>query len=203
MRRLRHRPLHTSPNRVTRLGGERRGPYRCRAGDRHDLSGGRAAATSALAATRVTNRRPCKSGRLRSGRRQRLRLPRTGCGLVRPLWRGLDTPRHRRCRGRCGRGRRRDLLGAADRRRRNVALRQEEQRIEIAMWVVAATHAEMDVWNVHLCRTARADRPDRGSLRNRVSSMHRLGAEVQQRHRVTALALDRHGPAAAGNCSGE
>jgi hypothetical protein len=160
---------------------------------------------SAYSATRVTSRSPCDSGRHRSGRRHRRRpgLRRTRCGLIRHLRRGLDTRRHRRCRGRLGRSRWRNLRTAPGRRRRNLTLGQEEQRIEIPVRVVAPTHAEMDVRHRHLCRSARADRPNGGTLPNRVSSMHDLGPEVQQRHRVTVLALNRHGPAAARNGSGE
>ena len=170
-----------------------RGTNRCRDSSR-DRMPVRPGIASALPATTLM-RRPSSAGSGLHGGRRHCRRRHVGVaqagGVVAPsLRRGLGTRRNRWRGGRHGRGRCRALRTVSERRRCGFAPREEEQRIEIPVRVVAATHAEVEVGHGQFCRAARADRPDEGALRNRVPPTHGVGAEVQQRDRVAVSGLN-------------
>ncbi len=129
--------------------------------------------------------------------RERLRLHRRS--------RRLRRSRNRRCAGpRRSCLDRRRIVGhvlRADRRR--LRLRQEEERVHIAVRVRGDAHSEIDVRLCELWDPARANRPDDLSLTDGNAPPHRVRPEVQQRDRVAVRGLDRDGLTAPRNRSGE
>ena len=150
--------------------------------------------------------RLCGRRRRRRGNRRRLRRPRRGRrgsrdhGLP-----GGDRASRRRGR-RCGRrrGRRR---GRCDRRRgchglrrgrrlrtrrgRRGPLRQQTERVDIALLVRGVPDTEMDARDRLLGRPARAHRPDRRALRDGLALRDADRPEVDERHGVAVLREDR------------
>ena len=151
----------------------------------------------------------CWGDRSRRRRRRRLRLGR-GCGCL--LHRGgrlhddrrrsLDHRRGRRRSGRRRRWRRRRELDQCgrrcdDRRRRGRSRwwrerRQEAERIEVTLRLGGRADAEMEIRLIEVGRTARADGAESGALGHGVVLLHRVRAEMRQRHRQPVGGLDRH-----------
>jgi hypothetical protein len=111
-----------------------------------------------------------------------------------------------RHRGRRRRRRRRRGLGRHDfpsvggwLDRARARSRQEEQRVEVPLLVARSPDPEIDVRDVQLGHSARADGPHRLALAHCGSSPHAERPEVHERDGVAVLGLDRHDPAAAGD----
>jgi hypothetical protein len=96
--------------------------------------------------------------------------------------RSRRTDRRRRC------GRRRRHLGRR-------TLRQERQRVDVALRVIRSPDAEMNVRHLVLRIAGRADRADCLALGNSVAGRDHDRAQVEERDRVAVLRPDRHGPA--------
>jgi len=84
---------------------------------------------------------------------------------------------------------------------RRALLGQEGERIEVALRIDRAAHAEVDVGHRLLRLAARADRADDLAFRHGVAAPDRVRAEVHERDRVAVrrrdrqrLAADRHRP---------
>ena len=113
---------------------------------------------------------------------------------------------HRGRRGRRRRRRRRSdpSAGIAGRlRRTGIRSRQEEQRVEVSVFLGGPADPEIDVGHVHLRDAARPDGSDRISLLHRFPAPHPEGAEVHERDRVPVRSLDRDGLAPARHGAGE
>jgi hypothetical protein len=94
--------------------------------------------------------------------------------------------------------------GLGDRAGRgNSAIRQQRQRIDVALILVCVTDAELDVGTVHLGVAARADRPDAVALGDRRALGNRDRPQLRERHRPLVRGQDRHRLAAARNRAGE
>ena len=100
--------------------------------------------------------------------------------------------RRRRCDGRSGR---------RSRRRRD-GRREEQQRIDVAVRILRAPNAEVDVWDVVLDLSARSDRADSRTLADRLAAPNACRTEMRQGHRVPVGRLDRHDLAADRHCAG-
>ncbi len=138
-------------------------------------------------------------GLLAPGRRSRsgrCRRRRSGCRSRR---RGLlDTWRGRR-RLRLHRRRRRGGGGNHE----PAALGQERERVEVALLVDGAPHAEVHVRLARRCVGALADRADARALPHLVAALHCDRAELQQRHGVAVARADRQRATSRGNGAGE
>jgi hypothetical protein len=168
---------------------ERAGTDRFSFGDPYD---GRARPDSVLGGPRP--RKPCRRARERSGLRRRRWLNR----CCRRGWRSRYCRRRRGYRCRRGRGvlRRRRCSGRSNGKRR-----QEQQWIEVALWLVRAADAEVHVGHRQLRDAARADGSDLVALGDRCAAADAERAEVDQRCGVSVAGLDRqrlpgggHGP---------
>jgi hypothetical protein len=111
--------------------------------------------------------------------------------------------RRRRHRSGCGRGRHGfpTVGGWLDRAR--ARSRQEEQRVEVPLLVAGSPDPEIDVRDVQLRHSARADGPDRFTLAHCGSAPYAERPEVHERDGVPVRGLDRHDPAAAGDAARE
>ncbi len=125
-------------------------------------------------------------------------------------WNGRRCRRRRRSGGRPGvadrignrSGLRHGLRPRRGRRRR--ALHgQEGERIDVALRIVRAAHAEIDVGHGQLGLAAGADRADHLALRDGVAASDRVGPEVHERDRVAVRRRDRQRLAADRHGSGE
>ena len=74
--------------------------------------------------------------------------------------------------------------------------RQQTERVHVALLVGGDANAQVHVRNRDLGRSAGADRPHHYALGHRCSAADGDRAEVDERHRVAARGLDRHGLAA-------
>jgi hypothetical protein len=118
------------------------------------------------------------------GRRALGRLGPIGGGLR------LSGSRHGRLRRRRG-------------RRLHPFLRQQRERIDVAVGIRRDPDAEMDVGLGVLGGAARPDRPEGRALRDGLLGSHAERAEVDERDRVAVGRLHRDGSASAGNRAGE
>jgi hypothetical protein len=125
-------------------------------------------------------RRP--GGNLRFGRDLRVGPRRSGrrCRGGRRRW------RCRRCRRGC---RARDLDGIRQ-------AREEQQRVDVPVGILRTPDAEMDVRDVVLELSTRADRPHGVAFCHRGAALDAHRAEMGQRDRVTVGSLNRHAFAA-------
>jgi hypothetical protein len=130
-----------------------------------------------------------------------------GCGSA---WRRRGRGRCRKGRRRCGRSagrsRRRCLCDGWSRcrsRERSNRRRQEQQRIDVAVRILGAPDAEVDVWDVVLDLSGRTDRADDRPLTHGLAAPNARRAEMRQGHRVPVGRLDRRDFAAHWHGSGE
>jgi hypothetical protein len=100
-------------------------------------------------------------------------------------------------------GSRNGRLGRGGRGRLHPLLRQEGERVDVAVRVRAYADAEMDVRLVVLGVAARADRPEGRALRDGGLRSDLERAEVEERDRVAVGGLHRHGSTSAGDRAGE
>jgi hypothetical protein len=100
-------------------------------------------------------------------------------------------------------GSRNGRLGRGGGRRLHPLLRQEGERIDVAVRVRAHADAEMDVRLVVLGVAARADRPEGCALRDGRLRSDLERAEVEERDRVAVGGLHRHGSTSARDRAGE
>jgi hypothetical protein len=136
---------------------------------------------------RNRRRRRCGSARRRRGRSRR----RSGS---------------RRCGRSAGRSRRRRRYdGWSERRSRGRCSRrrQEQQRIDIAVRILGAPDAEVDVWDVVLELSGRTDRADDRPLAHGLAAPNARRAEMRQGHRVPVGRVNRRDFAAHWHGSGE
>jgi hypothetical protein len=82
-------------------------------------------------------------------------------------------------------------------------LRQERERIDVAVRVRAHPDAEMEVRLIVLGDAARADRPEGRALRDGRLRSDLERAKVEERDRVAVGGLHRHGSTPAGHCARE
>jgi hypothetical protein len=138
-----------------------------------------------------------------SGRRQG-RLRRGIWGLRQRCWVGLrhggrlggrSRRRNRHRLGSHGHGRWRRQRG---RRRIRHSLRQQRQRIDVALFVTRHPNAQMDVRHVELRRSARPDRPDRRRLVDSCPGVQRQRTEVRERDGVPVAHPDAEGQPISG-----
>jgi hypothetical protein len=120
--------------------------------------------------------------------------------------RGRSSGRRGR-RPRCRRGRnddrrRRGRRSRSGRHRRGTG-RQQRQRVDVALRIVGAPDAEVDVRHVDLRLARRTDRPNRLTLGDAVAGAHRDRTEMKQRHRVPVPRPDRQRAAVHGEPTGE
>jgi hypothetical protein len=135
-------------------------------------------------------RRPSGSGRCR--------WRRSGCGRQRrgllDTWQGRRRLRLHRRRRRGGGGR-----GNHDPR----ALGQERERVEVALLVDGAPHAQVHVRVARRCVGALADRAEARTLSHLVATLDCDRAELQQRHGVAVARADRQRATSRRNGAGE
>ena len=140
-------------------------------------------------------------GLLAPGRRSRsgrCRWRRSGCRRRR---RGLLDARQGRRRLRLHRRRRRGGGGCGN--HDPGARGQERERVEVALLVNGAPHAQVHVRLARRCVGALADRADASALPHLVTALHCDRAELQQRHGVTVARADRQRATSRRNGAGE
>ena len=130
-----------------------------------------------------------------------------GCGSA---WRRRGRGRCRNGRGRCGRSagrsRRRCRCDGWNGRRsrgRSNRRRQEQQRIDVAVRILGAPDAEVDVWYVVLDLSGRTDRADDRLLAHGLAAPNARRTEMRQSDGVPVGRLDRHDFAAYRHGAGE
>lgn len=111
--------------------------------------------------------------------------------------RELDGGRGRRS----GRGRRRRWR--CWRRRRHSAWREQRRRIDVSLRIGGDADPEVDVWHLVLGRSARPDSSHESPFPDDLSLAHADAAEMDERHGVAVLRLDRHDLAARAHRAGE
>jgi hypothetical protein len=139
--------------------------------------------------------------RLRSHRRGRRRTL-AACGSRRGRSSGRRGGRRRCRRGRNDDRRRRGRRSRSGRNRPGTG-RQQRQRVDVALWIVGAPDAEVDVRHVDLRLARRTDRPNRLALGDAVAGAHRDRPEMKQRHRVPVRRPDRQRAAVHREPTGE
>jgi hypothetical protein len=215
----------TTRRHATRWVARRRGParVRCRGRGRRDA---RSAPTHTLRArhpvgdgsrrcTRAPHRQLPRLARLGTGRKAaQRRSAGAGLGGSRPSRVGLRSGgvggscAHTRRRGHGRRRRSRRCRRNGDARRgrphwSGLRLRQEEQRIDVAVRVGTPPDAEVDVRHRELRYAARPDRPDPIALGHDRPALDLIRPQVHERDGVAVLCLDRHSLATGRNDAGE
>ena len=147
----------------------------------------RSTGAAGTARSRDRNRGRGGGGRARRGRGRSHRRSRRSWS--RRSW----SRRRRRCDGRSGR---------RSRRRRD-GRREEQQRIDVAVRILSAPNAEVDVWDVVRDLSARSDRADGRALAYRLAAPHACRTKMRQGDRIAVGCLDRHGLAADRHRAGE
>lgn len=146
---------------------------------------------------------------LEVGGRRQGRLRRGIWGLRRRCWVGL---RHGGRLGGRSRRRNRHRLGSHGhgrwrrrrrRRRSRHSLRQQRQRIDVALFVTCHANAQMDVRHVELRRSARPNRPDRRRRVDIRAGVQRQRSEVRQRDGVSVARPDAERQPVSGRRSRE
>jgi hypothetical protein len=140
--------------------------------------------------------------RLRSHRRGRRGRTLAACTSRRGRSSGRRGSR-RRCRRRRNDDRRRRGRRSRSSRNRRGTGRQQRQRVDVALWIVGAPDAEVDVRHVDLRLARRTDRPNRLALGDAVAGAHRDRPEMKQRHRVPVRRPDRQRAAVHREPTGE
>ena len=110
-----------------------------------------------------------------------------------------SAPRRRRG---CRRRATADVAGRLDGAAR-ARLRQEAQRVEVALLVGGFADSEVDIGHVQLRDAARTDGADLIAFPYSLATPDAERTEVHEGHRVAVRSPERHGLAAAGNASGE
>lgn len=160
-------------------------------------------------AAACSRRRTRRRTRLEVSRRRQGRLRRGIWGLRRRCWVGL---RHGGRLGGRSRRRNRHRLGSHGhgrwrrrrrRRRSRHSLRQQRERIDVALFVTCHANAQVDVRHVELRRSVRPDRPDRRRLVDACAGTKRQRAEVRQRDGVSVARPDAERQPVSGRRSRE
>jgi hypothetical protein len=81
--------------------------------------------------------------------------------------------------------------------------REQRRRIDVALRIVGAAHAQVDVRHLHLGIARGAECPHRFSLGDPVAGADEGRPEVKQRHRVAVCRPDRHRSPVPGEPPGE